>query len=108
MTQTEFTPGVKSAKKLLRFQLIAARKQRDYEEKRRAYTDLCLKDFKLRQEAIKTMVERDPRADVVYLLEVMQQVLESIDDDNDPASASLMLRTCLKEYAEINGRISPG
>jgi len=59
-TQTKFTPGVKSAKKLLRFQLIAARKQRDYEEKRRAYTDLCLKDFKLRQDAIKSLQPKDP------------------------------------------------
>jgi hypothetical protein len=57
MTQTKVTPGVKSAKKLLRFQLIAARKQRDYEEKRRAYTDLCLKDFKLRQDAIKALAQ---------------------------------------------------
>lgn len=47
-------------------------------------------------------------ADEVYLLEVMHQVLEAIDDDNDPAGASLMLRACLKEYAEINGQISGG
>ncbi len=47
-------------------------------------------------------------ADEVYLLEVMQQVLETIDDDNDPAGASLMLRTCLKEYGQINGQISGG
>jgi hypothetical protein len=47
-------------------------------------------------------------ADEVYLLEVMRQALESIDDDNDPASASLILRTCLKEYGQISGQISAG
>ncbi len=60
MTQTRVTPGVKSAKKLLRFQLIAARKQRDYAEQRKQYTDLCLKEFKLRQDAIKSIQPKEP------------------------------------------------
>lgn len=60
MTQTRVTPGVKSPKKLLRFVLTAARKQADYAAQRKLYTDMCLKDFKLRQDAIKSIQPKEP------------------------------------------------
>lgn len=62
MQQSKITPGVKSPKKLLRFVLIAARKQRDYAMRRKEYTDLCLKDFKLRQDAVKALAQIAPSA----------------------------------------------
>jgi hypothetical protein len=39
--------------------------------------------------------------DKEHLLLVMRSALDSLVDDNDPASAEVMLRTCLGKYGRL-------
>jgi hypothetical protein len=85
------TTTVVNTQDLLKLKVVAARKQREYAEKRYAYTEVCLREFRQYQENL--------RATRVRLFRVIK--LRPVRFARDNPEVALVVATTLGEWPDV-------